>query len=74
MSNPIIAIQITKKTLPMITMLNDGVEPWISAENDYYLFEIDSPNTTTEHQILSEKNFRALQATSDQITVFEVKQ
>lgn len=74
MPNPIVAIKITEEALPLITVLNSGVKPVIIAEDDYYICEIDSPTTTTKHDIISAGTFHALtQVTDKDITIFEVK-
>lgn len=43
----IYALQIRKSDLPLITFLNDGVEPEITWQKTYLLIKIDGPNEVT---------------------------
>lgn len=54
MSAQTYAIRITERTLDLVTVLNSGVRPRIENEKTYFTFKVDSPNTTTEHNIVSE--------------------
>ncbi len=48
---PKYAIRITDNSLDLITVLNNGVRPLVQEDETYFLFEVDSPNTTTAHEI-----------------------
>lgn len=44
---PPYALKICEADLPLITFLNDGVEPKIEEEPTYFLFEIEGPTEIT---------------------------
>jgi hypothetical protein len=47
------AIRITENTLDLVTVLNSGVRPRRGeGNNTYFLFAVDSPNTTTDHDVV----------------------
>jgi hypothetical protein len=48
------AIHIDEKNLDLITVLNNGVRPLVQEESTYFLFEVDGPKSTTNHEIKAE--------------------
>lgn len=54
------AIRINEATLPLITVINGGVQPSTVAFGDYYLFDIDprEKDITSNHRIISSEEYR----------------
>jgi hypothetical protein len=52
-----LAFHISEATLPLITLLNGGVEPSRSAFGDYYICTIKD-NDTIDHKIISLAEYR----------------
>lgn len=52
------AIRISDATLPLITILNGGVEPSRSAFGDYFICTIEDAEHTTDHKIISMEEYR----------------
>jgi hypothetical protein len=48
------AIRVSEANLDLITVLNDGVRPLVEEEPTYFLFEVDGPKSTTNHEIKRE--------------------
>lgn len=53
---PKYAIAITEKNLALIEFLSPWGRPVVKETNTYFLFTIDSPDTTTDHDIVEEDN------------------
>lgn len=55
-----ICIMLTEESLPLIGVLNGGIEPSIEAAGNYFLCDIDGPETTSNHRFLTPEEFHPL--------------
>ena len=51
------AIRLIEENVDLVTVLNSGVRP-VADPKTFYIFDVDSPTTTTNHAIISIHNLQ----------------